>query len=174
MRGGFEVRCQGGTYCGSAGPAARATPFWNGDESDLLPGCWLVTPRRGYTHHGIYIGQGQVVHYAGLAHRWRRGPVEVVTLSEFSNRRQIHIRWTPSPVYVGAPAVQRAMSRIGENRYRIITNNCEHFCAWCVDGLSRSQQVDRWLAPIVEVVRATLGALAHFSLPWPRRAAMVA
>ena len=172
MRVGFEARCQGGASSGSAGPAPRGTPSRNGDVSDLLLGCWLVTPRRGYTHHGIYIGHGQVVHYAGLAHRWRRGPVEVVTLSEFSHGRAIHVRWTPSPAYIGAPAVQRAMSRIGENRYRVITNNCEHFCAWCVDGLSRSQQVDRWLAPIVAVGRAMLGALAHFSSTLPHRAAM--
>src|SRR6266404_5036395 len=52
--------------------------------AELPLGCWLVTPRRGYTHHGIYVGDGQVVHYSGLSRSWRRGPVEVASLSEFS------------------------------------------------------------------------------------------
>jgi hypothetical protein len=42
--------------------------------------------------------------------------------------------------------VERARSRLGENRYRITTNNCEHFCEWCLRGESRSEQVERWLA----------------------------
>ena len=30
-------------------------------------GTHLVASRRGYTHHGIYVGGGMVVHYAGLS-----------------------------------------------------------------------------------------------------------
>jgi len=39
--------------------------------------------------------------------------------------------------------VARARSRLGENRYRLTTNNCEHFCEWCLSGESRSEQVER-------------------------------
>jgi hypothetical protein len=38
-------------------------------------GSHLVTPRRGYLHHGIYIGGCKVVHYSGPAHGLRGGPV---------------------------------------------------------------------------------------------------
>jgi hypothetical protein len=31
-------------------------------------------------------------------------------------------------------------SRLGERRYRILTNNCEHFCEWCLNGASRSHR----------------------------------
>lgn len=34
------------------------------------------------------------------------------------------------------------MSRIGEDRYHVLTNNCEHFCEWCVHAEQRSYQVD--------------------------------
>ena len=34
---------------------------------DFPLGAHIVTPRRWYTHHGIYVGAGQVVHYAGLS-----------------------------------------------------------------------------------------------------------
>lgn len=43
---------------------------------DLPPGAHLTTPRRGYVHHGIYAGDGRVVHYAGFSRILRRGPVE--------------------------------------------------------------------------------------------------
>ena len=38
--------------------------------------------------------------------------------------------------------VRRARLRLGENRYHLLTNNCEHFCEWCIRGESRSLQVD--------------------------------
>ena len=38
-------------------------------------------------------------------------------------------------------AAQRARLRFGKNRYRLMTNDCEHFCAWCLYGASRSEQV---------------------------------
>jgi hypothetical protein len=31
-------------------------------------------------------------------------------------------------------------SRLGEHSYRIPTNNCEHFCEWCLNGASRSHR----------------------------------
>ena len=44
------------------------------------------------THHGIYVGQGQVVHYRGFSGGLRRGPLEEVSLSEFSEGHPIWIR----------------------------------------------------------------------------------
>lgn len=36
-------------------------------------------------------------------------------------------------------------SRLGETRYQLFTNNCEHFSEWAQFGQSRSDQADRWL-----------------------------
>jgi len=44
-------------------------------------GAHVVTPRRGYTHHGIYVGRGRVVQYGGLSRGLRSGPVKEVSLS---------------------------------------------------------------------------------------------
>jgi len=104
-------------------------------------GAHLVTQRRGYEHHGIYVGNGRVVHYAGFAGSAHRGPVEEVELNRFAAGHPLMIRATPSARYIGDEAVSRARSRLGENRYRLLTNNCEHFCAWCLLGESRSEQV---------------------------------
>jgi hypothetical protein len=127
-------------------PTLRLIPPAESPTAELPTGCWLMTRRCGYSHHGIYVGGGRVVHYAGLSRGWRRGPVEIVSFAEFSLGRHLWAKCTPTARYVGLEAVERALSRLGENNYRIMTNNCEHFCAWCLDGEGRSRQVDRWFA----------------------------
>jgi hypothetical protein len=42
--------------------------------------------------------------------------------------------------------VRRSRLRLGENRYHVLTNNCEHFCEWCACGEHRSYQVDELVA----------------------------
>lgn len=116
-----------------------------GDEEPPL-GSHLVTPRRGYLHHGIYVGARKVVHYSGLAHGLRRGPVEEVSLAHFARGQRISVRSDASSDFDVREVIGRARSRVGEDRYRLLTNNCEHFCEWCLRGTARSFQVEAWLA----------------------------
>jgi hypothetical protein len=113
--------------------------------ADLPLGAHLVVERRGYRHHGIHVGDGRVIHYAGLSRPWRRGPVEEVSLDCFAHGRPVFVQPSPDARYHGAEVVGRARSRLGEDRYRITTNNCEHFCEWCIHGAARSAQVDHLL-----------------------------
>jgi Lecithin retinol acyltransferase len=130
-------------------------------------GAHLITLRRCYTHHGIYAGQGSVFHYAGLARDLRPGPVEEVSLERFANGRPVHIECRSAPALDEQDIVSRARSRLGENRYRLLTNNCEHFSEWSRFGASRSHQVERWLGSAPTVTRtlaANIGSrLARFS-----------
>ena len=105
-------------------------------------GSHLITPRALYTHHGIYVGNGRVVHYAGLAHGWIRGPVEEVPLERFAHGHDVRVRRDPPRFDPGA-VVERARSRVGERNYRVLTNNCEHFCAWALRDENRSSQIER-------------------------------
>jgi hypothetical protein len=111
------------------------------DEPAL--GAHLATLRFGYTHHGIYVGSGKVVHYSGLSCSWHSGPVEEVTLARFALDHTVRIVDHPEPMFCPEEVVTRARSRVGERDYRVLTNNCEHFCNWCVSGLSRSIQIER-------------------------------
>jgi Lecithin retinol acyltransferase len=121
---------------------------------DFPLGTHLVTMRRGYLHHGIYVGDGRVVHYSGLSGAWRRGPVEEVSLERFAAGRPILIKPVANARYNGAEVVARARSRLGEDRYRITSNNCEHFCEWCIAGEPRSEQVDHLLGgPLLGILR---------------------
>jgi hypothetical protein len=120
----------------------------------------MVTPRRGYTHHGIYVGRGRVVQYGGLSRGLGRGPVEEVSLSQFAHGRPIWLRLEELRWSNRDEVVRRARSRLGENRYNLLTNNCEHFCQWCVRGEHRSDQVDEL---IFRYLRAWHGLIALLS-----------
>jgi len=120
-------------------------------------GAHLVTPRLGYMHHGIYIGARRVVHYAGWSRTLFQGPIEEVSLAEFADGRAVSIKSAQRPRYAPMEVIARARSRLGENRYRLTTNNCEHFCEWCLSGESRSEQVER----LVDWVRMPALALAR-------------
>jgi hypothetical protein len=122
----------------------RTWPLAPGDLPPLA--AHVVTSRRGYTHHGIYVGDGKIVHYAGLSRGFKPGPVEEVSLEEFANGQALWVRPYDHPRFDRNEVVARARSRLGENCYRILSNNCEHFSEWCVRGEHRSQQVDAWRA----------------------------
>jgi hypothetical protein len=125
--------------CVAACEINDVTVYGFDDEPAL--GAHLVTQRRGYAHHGIYVGGGTVVHYTGFASSAQPGPVAEVTLAQFAAGHTIAVWPHPCPKFAGAEAVRRARSRLGENCYRLLTNNCEHFCAWCLFGEGRSEQV---------------------------------
>jgi lecithin:retinol acyltransferase len=110
------------------------------------PGAHLVTPRRGFLHHGIYVGNGAVVHYAGLAHGFRRGPIEEISLARFGCGQPIWIRNSGQLRFAREEVICRARSRVGESSYRLLTNNCEHLCEWCLRGEPRSFQIEAWRA----------------------------
>jgi Lecithin retinol acyltransferase len=131
----------------------------------LSPGTHLTTPRVGYRHHGLYAGAGRVLHYRGL-HRWLlwRGPVEEVSLAQFARGRGVEVVPTAAARFDGHAAVARARSRLGEDRWRLWSNNCEHFVTWCLDGAPRSAQVDAWRAR-AQAARAALST----ALMRPRR-----
>ena len=154
------------------GRQRTAASAWQLDlDLDLEPplGAHLVTPRHGYAHHGIYAGHGMVVHYAGYCHRHQRGPVEELSLAAFADGHGITVLPAPMARYDASALVQRARSRLGENRYRLLTNNCEHFCTWCLYGEGRSEQVRHYFVHPLNGLRLATGLLMRclktFALP---------
>ena len=132
------------------------------EDTEPQPGTHLVTPRHGYRHHGIYVGEGKVMHYGGLCRSLHSGPVEEVSIVRFAAGHEIWIKPSPLPKYDGQEAVQRARSRLGENQYRLLTNNCEHFCTWCLYGESYSEQVEKRLALPRVALLATISFFKEF------------
>ncbi|MND85641.1 NC domain protein [compost metagenome] len=112
--------------------------------SSLPIGAHLVSPRRFYLHHGIHLGGGEVAHYSGFSASLKAGPIEVTDLEGFANGNPVWVL-QEQYVYPSDEIARRARTRVGENHYKVLTNNCEHFCSWCVSGKSYSAQVDAFL-----------------------------
>jgi hypothetical protein len=75
---------------------------------ELPLGAHLKTSRPGYTHHGIYVGDGYVVHYSGLSGFWHCGPVEEVPLSQFAIGRPMQVVNLDQGSYSPQEIVRRA------------------------------------------------------------------
>jgi hypothetical protein len=88
-----------------------------------------------------------------------RGPVEEVTIACFAAGSEVWIEPGDRPGYADRQVAERARTRLGENRYRLLTNDCEHFCAWCLDGESRSEQGRACLTYPRAAMRAAVGLL---------------
>lgn len=51
-------------------------------------------------------------------------------------------------IYSSEETVKRARSRLGEQKFLLPTNNCEHFAIWCKTGVRQSYQVNLILKAI--------------------------
>src|SRR5439155_3595893 len=107
--------------------------------------------------------------------QFTRRPVEEVSLEQFAGGRGVQALPASDARFAAPDVVARARSRLGEDLYRLATNNCEHFCHWCLTGEPRSVQVDRligWLARSAaawrQVMRAPWRAVAHDGPPLTR------
>lgn len=140
---------------------ANAWMLREGEEPPLA--AHLVTPRRGYIHHGLHVGRGRIIHYPGLVGCLRRRAVEEVSLEEFARGRPVGVRTDSNPRFDREAVVLRARARLGENRYHILRNNCEHFCEWCLSGVSRSRQLDSRLGRSGAAAIAVMDAIATWA-----------
>lgn len=90
-----------------------------------------------YEHHGIDCGDEAIIHY------YKGGDVPTVTSTPrelFARGGRIFVK-SRSLAFLPPIVVQRAKSRLGEQRYDLLTNNCEHFANWCKTGRSDSEQL---------------------------------
>ncbi len=131
----------------------------------------LISPRLAaiYNHHGIYIGDEQVIHYSGLSDGFERGEIQIDSLDQFANGNPVDTVLHPEREYSREQSVKRAYSRIGEDWYNVLLNNCEHFVNWCIMGRHRSDQVNDAIYIIFEIVDLEFPAkkaLSDLTLPF--------
>lgn len=48
-------------------------------------------------------------------------------------------------LYTPEETIARARSRLGENEYSLLFNNCEHYAIWCKTGIHESRQIENLL-----------------------------
>ena len=144
----------------------------------LNEGDHLVSTRRFYTHHGIYVGNQEVIHYAGLSDELKKDKVCKTSLSKFKGNGSLyfyHKSKTFKDLFKGhkefepSEIVQRAYRRLNENTYHVAFNNCEHFANWCTHGEHTSKQVenvrDALISSAVSLATSSLSGTALVKVP---------
>jgi len=124
----------------------------------IKKGSHIYVCRALYSHHGIYDGEGNVIHYTKLPDGQIK--VDIVLFSEFSNGEQVYLRkyLRKDIKYSRDEIVRRASLRFGESLYDVQANNCEQFCIWAVTGKHHSTQVE-FVEEIIATVNPTAAAL---------------
>lgn len=130
------------------------------NNQNLTIASHIKVSRGFYTHHGIVVNDDKVIHYSGFAEAFNKGCIEITDLDVFLgeattfevvNYPSCEVRYSDDEV------VERAYSRLGEDDYNLIFNNCEGFACWCITGKNKSEQVD-------SVMRNTTTTVLSYSL----------
>ena len=121
-----------------------------------------------YWHHGIDLGDGTVVHYSGEPLNTRAACVCRVPLEAFLDGGELEVVAYPQDLRAAEAVVADALARLGERRYGVWWNNCEHFATHCKTGRRASGQVRR-AAALASTGMAVTGSLAIGLLRWQLR-----
>ncbi len=117
---------------------------------DLYPGAHIRSKVNNFYHHGIYIGNDEVVQF-GLPFsmyedsediKVLRSPIKDFCGSDGFIEVYVYSKKELKQKYPDSEIIKNALSHIGEGGYNILRNNCEHFANFCVFGIKRSEQVD--------------------------------
>eukprot|EP00933_Yihiella_yeosuensis_P073306 TRINITY_DN81955_c0_g1_i1.p1 TRINITY_DN81955_c0_g1~~TRINITY_DN81955_c0_g1_i1.p1 ORF type:complete len:381 (+),score=47.80 TRINITY_DN81955_c0_g1_i1:30-1145(+) len=137
----------------------------------LCPCAHIIgTPRSGkegsgsgfsglYEHHAVLdTVANEVIHYS-RRHDDANNQIMVESIAAFEESYYPwRIAQLPSSVEKAKEVLERARSKIGEEQYSLVMNNCEHFASWCFEGSGSSKQV--WSAGANVATSAKGGVVA--------------
>ena len=129
---------------------------------DLYPGAHIRVKTGSFYHHGIFIGNGEVVQFGLPLDVYRdpseirilRSPIQDFCPSETSfievyrfSKKELKQKQSDEEI------VRTALAHVGEGGYNIFTNNCEHFANFCVFGKKVSAQIDDVCRNVSEMLK---------------------
>ncbi len=129
----------------------------------MARGDHIKTRRAGglYTHHGIDMGDGTVVHFSGDPVNYRDACVCRVAMEAFLQGGTAILVEHREPVLSPEETVRIAESMIGGRRYHPLTNNCEHLTTYCKTGRRDSAQARRFIKAAITAGITALAVGVH-------------
>jgi hypothetical protein len=124
----------------------------------LIAGDHIYVKRKGhfYSHHGIYAGNGQVLHFKGAVREKQDPTVIISDMATFLNdgklQKRSYDRRLPH-----AETVHLARAHLAQKGYSLVFNNCEHFATYCATGKKKSTQVHRIIGGMATFTLAITG-----------------
>ena len=132
--------------------------------TDIQPGDHLFYSYGTHSHHGIYCGD---ISYRNrrykevVIHFEANKQIKMLAYDKFAQNREIHIlQYKEWACLAPETVIARAKNRLGEDKYNLFQNNCEHFAHWCKTGKSASDQVNNAIGILGGMGGGLLGALA--------------
>lgn len=128
---------------------------------DLYPGAHIRVKISNFYHHGIYIGNGEVVQF-GYPNNISEDPKDVKVvrspINEFVGTANFIEVYCFSKAELkkkrnDEDIIKEALSHVGEGGYSILKNNCEHFANRCVFGSGSSSQIDEVYANVEKLLK---------------------
>ncbi len=117
---------------------------------------YVKRKRHFYSHHGIYAGNGQVLHFKGAVREKQDPTVIISDMATFLNngelQRRSYKRRLPH-----AETVKVARAHLAQKDYSLVFNNCEHFATYCATGKKKSQQVSKIIGGMTTFTLAITG-----------------
>ncbi|OON96139.1 MAG: NC domain protein [Candidatus Epulonipiscioides saccharophilum] len=122
-----------------------------------------IRVKRGvYSHHGVYVSDDEVIHFAGVDDDnvldWANNEVIKTDLKQFLRGGILEVKeYTDEELddlYPVEQIVAYARTCLGDKEYNLAFNNCEHFANMCTLGRFRSRQIEKVLMgqmPLEEV-----------------------
>jgi hypothetical protein len=86
-----------------------------------------------------------VIHYGS------RSKICEVSLSDFAKHHDVSVQ-KYDHAYPADRVVSRAKKRLGEKKYNLLFNNCEHFATSCKVGRSRCRQLENPAKAAVKLI----------------------
>ncbi len=127
-------------------------------EKDLNLGDHIYVRRLVYSHHGIYAGDGNVIHYTGEEKEKKDPLIRETDIEDFLKggklrRRNYKKRLPPSGT------LSLAKKHLSKNSYSLALNNCEHFATYCATGKKKSRQLREAVGGLVGIALTITGTI---------------
>ena len=128
--------------------------------NDLNAGDHIYFRRRGllYSHHGIYAGDGMVIHFKGIEKEKRNPTVIISDIDNFLNNGRLRRR-SYKKRRQHSETLQIAREHLNKKEYSLAFNNCEHFASYCATGKKKSKQIRRVTGGIIGVTLAVTATI---------------
>ncbi|KAE9301538.1 hypothetical protein PF008_g22722 [Phytophthora fragariae] len=124
----------------------------------LFPGSMM------FRHLALYIGDGYVVHF--WSDTLGKRSIRIDSVAKVRRASGAPERWTEElDEWMGLEAfpqnvmLERAGSRLGDEGYSILTNNCEHFVTWVRYGQKRSPQISSHVRQAADITVMLVGGV---------------
>ena len=127
-------------------------------EKDLNLGDHIYVRRLVYSHHGIYAGDGNVIHYTGEEKEKKDPLIRETDIEAFLKdgklRKRDYKKRLPPSETLGL-----AKKHLSDNSYSIAFNNCEHFATYCATGKRKSRQLREAVGGLVGIALTITGTI---------------